>query len=328
MVYERRTFALFALLASLAVTTSSEARADDEATKLFNAAVEFMKQERCTEALPLLREAQRRDPGIGTQFNLAVCEEKTGRFGSAFRDYRAVLNLAHASGKRDREDAAREKLSALAPRLSRFSIRVAEADRDTVIVRVDDVVLSRDELDGYPVDPGSHPIDAIAPSKERWTATHVAPAEGQTETIKIPPLVRTTAGSPTKPVESSGALADASSSTATTRRTVGFVVGGIGVVGLLTGTATGIVLLNAKSTADERCTPRCVDASGALDQEGVDAVNRGKTLAPVNVVAWAIGIVGVGVGAFFLFTTPSASARAPHRTLAVGWNASGIEGTF
>jgi hypothetical protein len=78
-------------------------------------------------------------------------------------------------------------------------------------------------------------------------------------------------------------------------------VGGIGAVGAVTAIVTGIVLLRDKSVADEKCKPVCVD------QEGRDAVSTGRTLLPINAVAAGLGIVGLGVGAFLLVTSKSAS---------------------
>ncbi len=49
---------------------------------------------------------------------------------------------------------------------------------------------------------------------------------------------------------------------------------------------------------------RCVDpVTGGPDTAGSDAVSQGKTLTPINGVAWGVGIAGVGVGAFLILTS-------------------------
>ena len=39
------------------------------------------------------------------------------------------------------------------------------------------------------------------------------------------------------------------------------------------------------------------------DASARDAVATGKTLVPINVIAWAVGIAGVGAGTFLLVTS-------------------------
>src|SRR4051812_35671279 len=86
------------------------ARADDsarsiEAERLFADGTALMAKELFGEACPLLEEAQRLDPGIGTQFNLATCYERSGRLAAAYRNFTEVVALAHAAGKTAREES-------------------------------------------------------------------------------------------------------------------------------------------------------------------------------------------------------------------------------
>ena len=90
-----------------------------------------------------------------------------------------------------------------------------------------------------------------------------------------------------------------------TKRTLGFVVGGIGLAGLAAAGITGVLLLGDKSTADKKCTPTCVD------QDGRDAVSRGKSLIPINAVAWGVGALGVGVGTFLILTSGKKATEEP-----------------
>jgi hypothetical protein len=71
---------------------------------------------------------------------------------------------------------------------------------------------------------------------------------------------------------------------------------------------TGIMVLHEKSVARDNCTPKCAD------QAGRDAVSTGKTLIPINFVAWGVGAGGLAVGSILFFTsktttTPSRSVR-------------------
>src|SRR4051812_13602224 len=97
----------------LLLLAPQHARAQSDPDKLFGQATTLITEERFAEAIPLLEEAQRLDPGIGTQFNLAVCYEKVGRLAVAYRNFAQVETLAAAAGKTKREEAAREKVAAL-----------------------------------------------------------------------------------------------------------------------------------------------------------------------------------------------------------------------
>lgn len=271
--------------------------------KLFSEALALMNAESFTEALAKLEEAQALDPGIGTQFNIAICYEKLGKLGTAWRNYVAVQQAAHASGKSQREENARAKLEELRPRLSVFVLAPEQPASTTV--KVDGVVVPPSQWSSYAVDPGSHRIDAEAAARKPWTDESLAPPEGQAATIRIPVLA---SAEETKVVTVTEPTTDG-------RRTLGFVLGGIGVAGLIAATVTGVVILNDKSTADAACKPKCANADGTPNQRAIDDVNEGKTLVPINLVAWGVAAAGLGAGAYFVLTsgkrvTPMASAHA------------------
>lgn len=291
-----RLGSIVALSCFLAIGLSSaSAHASGDPEKLFAEGSALIGQGRCAEALPMLEEAQRLDPGIGTQFNIAVCQQQLGRLGSAWRNFERVAELARASGKKQREEAARAKLDELRPKVPRFVIRSEEPG--DVTVKVDGVVIAKDSWTFVPLDPGKHHVDATAPTKRAWSKDFEAPPPSSSVDVVVPKLdVVQETRVVTVEDKSSG------------RRTLGFVLGGVGIAGVAAAAVTGVMLLSAKSTADERCTPRCIDANGRFDQEGADAVSRGETLLPINAVTWGIAIVGLGLGTFFVLTAPSSSS--------------------
>src|SRR5262249_39749287 len=87
------------------------------------------------------------------------------------------------------------------------------------------------------------------------------------------------------------------------RRTLGFILGGVGVAGVAVAAVTGVMILGDKSTADAACKPKCLKPDGTQDQNAVDAVNQGKTLVPINLIGFVVGAVGLGAGTFFLLTS-------------------------
>jgi hypothetical protein len=283
-----------------AIAFSTPALADDtvDPDKLFAEGSALLEQNRCTEALPKLERAQKLDPGIGTQFNIAVCLQQLGRLGSAWRNFIEVEKLSRASGKKQREEAARNKLQELRVKVPRLTLRSEEPG--DVVIKLDGAILPREDWGFVPVDPGEHRVEASAATKKAWATTVRAPAEGAALEVVVPKLelVQRTE------------IVTVTEETSNQRRTIGFVVGGIGVAGLAAAAVTGFMLLDAKSTADERCTPKCADANGAFDSEGADAVKRGQTLVPINAVAWIVAVAGIGVGGFLVLTSPSSSSKA------------------
>lgn len=193
--------------------------------------------------------------------------------------------LAHAAGKAQREETARQKLAALKPRLSALAIVPARAEG--LLVRVDGVVVPPAEWPLLPVDPGEHRVDAEAPGKQPWTVTVASPAPGDTRSIEIPTLT------PLEPPK----VVTVTHETTNTRRTVGLVVGGVGVVSLAAAVATSIVIWNDKVHADDVCHPTCAN------QAAFDDVSQGKSLLPFNTVAWALAVPALAVGTYLVITS-------------------------
>src|SRR5437762_12184782 len=75
-------------------------------------------------ACPELEESYSQDPGTGTLLALGICQEHAGHTASAWATYAEVATRAKADGRADREQAAREHMAALDPKLSHLTIEV------------------------------------------------------------------------------------------------------------------------------------------------------------------------------------------------------------
>ena len=75
------------------------------------------------------------------------------------------------------------------------------------------------------------------------------------------------------------------------QKTLGYVLAGVGVAGLVTGIVAGVMVLGDKSTVDANC-----DADKRCNAEGLDAAERGKTMGIVTTVGLVTGAVGLGAG--------------------------------
>lgn len=276
-------------------TARAQSAADSEqAERLFTEASTLATEGKYAEACPKFQESQRLDPAVGTQFNLALCYEKIGKLGSAWRNFRAVERLAHATGKKGREDAAHEKLQSMRAHVPHLVLRTKDTD---ATLKVDGEQVATDDYAFYAVDPGEHTVLATAPSKKPWQSSVTVPdalgGAGAEVTVEVPALM-----------VAAGQTRVVTVTKSNPKRTLGYVVGGVGLLGLAAAGVTGIMVLDAKSTADEKCTPGCVD------DEGRDAIARGRTLLPINAVAWGVGAVGVAAGAFLLLTSSPKESRS------------------
>src|SRR5437762_4686516 len=94
------------------------------AETLFIEAKKLMEAKRFDEACPKFADSQRLDPGVGTLLNLALCYERQGKVASAWSTYRDAASAARTAGQADRENMARQRASALEPRLSRLTVAI------------------------------------------------------------------------------------------------------------------------------------------------------------------------------------------------------------
>src|SRR5580698_3805183 len=105
----RRAKAIVVLLFTLAGSArlaSADPDSERRADKLFNDAKDLVLAGKYAEACPKLAESQRLDPALGTEFNLADCDEHVGRTATAWRLFVDVEHAARAAGKKEREDKA------------------------------------------------------------------------------------------------------------------------------------------------------------------------------------------------------------------------------
>lgn len=281
-----------AIMTSMVVVSGiASAGETPSADQLFADAMDRIAEEDYEAAIPKLEEAQRLDPGIGTQFNLAVCYAKTGRLAKAWRNLIEVERLAHRAGKKQREEAAKEMLAELRPHVPHLTLRFKEQTPATKItVRVDgEIVAAMDEV-FVPLERGEHTVEATAPGKKSFETKFTVESDAESHDVTIPTL----------PSEQPKIFRQEVMSS---RRVIGSILGAIGGVGLIAFGVTGVMILSAKSTADDRCNPQCVTPTGEPDVEANDARSRAKTLVPINVVAGIVGVVGLTTASIYLFTS-------------------------
>ena len=150
---------------------AAEPRSGDPAAAqaLFYEARALMKDGKYAVACSKLEESLRLDYGIGTEFNLADCNEKTGKLATAWSGFLSVASAAKAQNQAQREKVARDRAKALEPRLPKLAIEVPSPAQPGLEVKRDGVVIgSASWGTPVPVDPGSHRVSASAPGKLPW----------------------------------------------------------------------------------------------------------------------------------------------------------------
>jgi tetratricopeptide (TPR) repeat protein len=176
-----------------AVAAPGVAHADETAPtaeQLFQESRALVEKGDYAAACPKLEKSQELDPAVGTQFNLADCYEHLGRTATAYALFEEVARIARAAGKFEREKSARERATALAPKLAHVHLDV-KAAAPGLEIRIDDALVAKSTWSAeLPIDPGAHRIVASAPSHASWEST-IAARESQVSEVHVPELVDT-----------------------------------------------------------------------------------------------------------------------------------------
>lgn len=200
----------------------------------------------------------------------------------------------------ERVAVAHGRAQALQARVPRLTLELAAGSPKNSSVRDGSVELGSATFGiALPIEPGSHELVVSAPGFAERTF-QIQLAEGEVRSLVVSP------GAPVSP----GAAPLAGPSPAATRspeqpartgssgRTLGFVLGGVGVAGLGVATITSLMVVSKKSTVDAGCQPDKSCTSSALD-----AAHSGRTLEIVSNVGWVVGAAALGAGAYFLLTS-------------------------
>lgn len=223
------------------------------------------------------RESNRLDPAIGTLFNIADCEEKLGRVATSWTHFQEVAQRLPPAD--ERRGLATQRAAALEPRLPKLTIKLLGALPPGAVVRRGDVELTTASFGApLPVDPGEVVVSVDAPGRER-AEFRVEMAERDSRELEI------SAGP-----ELSQQTAEASPPT------LGYVLGGVGILGLGVGAITGFMTLSKKSTADDHCPDKRCDA------QGFDAAESGRTLGAVSTTGLVLGSLLLATGAYLVLS--------------------------
>jgi hypothetical protein len=315
----RPFFAL--LVASLAFSLAAPARAQSNdaaaAEALFEAGRQAMARGDYATACKNFQDSNQLDPAIGTLFNLANCEEQRGRLASAWQRFTEVAQELPDTD--ERRAIALERADALKGRLPYLTLRFGAGVPSDARVTRDGIAIGAAGLGvPLPVDPGEHEV-VVSAAGRMDKAFRVSLALAEKKELVV------TAGEPV-PVAPTGAPATRPSDERGGPPLAGYVLAGVGVVGVAIGAVTGVMALDREKTMkNDGCDPA---GNTCRTQKGVDAASSGEILATTSTVAFAVGGVSLGVGAYFLFFSGGESKSAGPSSTAPAARGLVVRGAF
>ncbi len=309
-----RLFVSRAAAIAVFVVAGAASAADGSATaeQLFRQGRDAMQKKDYPTACRLFEESYKLEEGLGTLLNMANCHEMEGKIGTAWGDYTSLEQKATRAGptQKDRATFAHGRVQALEPRLTRLRVQVPDSTPPGYEVQVAGSAIPPVlRTAGVIVDPGSVEVTASAPGFLPFRGEATVKGEGTYVDFTVPRLEV----EPPKPAPS--LMQQQFPEEPQGHKTLGYVVGGVGVAMLAGGLVVGGLAIgkakDAKSCG-EPCNATIADGSPnpALTNARA-AYDSGKTLALVSDILVVAGLVGGGVGAFFILTSPSSKADAP-----------------
>lgn len=322
-IQTRASKALVALFVGSALTSwTSLAPAQDRANaeELFQLGKGAMARQELVRACGYFQASLVAEFALGTLLNLAICHEQAGKIASAWAEYRMLEDRARRASppQLDRAQFAHDHAEALRPRLSRVRVLLSAEAAATpgLVVKIDGAAAAQELFDvGVPVDSGKRKLSASAPDREEWTQTFAVDDERLRLEVTIPPLKR---NSPigVAPASASVDLAEFERlSEERSKRTVGFVVGGIGLASLAAGGVFGLLAIGAAE--DAKCPPTCYttneDRTGPnpLLLDAKDAYDRVNTYGWVSNLTLGAGLIGIGIGGYLVLTASAGPRKRP-----------------
>lgn len=285
----------WALAVSLTLSSFAHADPTEEqknlAESLFQDAKSLMKQGKYADACPKLAESFRLDAAGGTMINWADCEQHLGHWATALTYFRKARTMALQAKRDDRVQICDAQIPLLEKKIAHVVVNVASPAKDTHVT-LDGVELGQAAWGtAMMIDPGAHVIDVTAPGKAPFHADLTIADAPETKTVDVPAL-----GDASSDASSTTTVAAPTSSS---KRTLGFVVGGVGVVALGVGT---YFLIHGNSLKNEvNDDPHAPDVH--------DKVSSQHTAITIAEVGLGVGIAALGTAAWLIATSPSETPK-------------------
>jgi hypothetical protein len=282
----------------------------DKARERFREGLALEAGGNCAKALELFRAVAEVKSTPQVRLHIATCEEKTGDYMKALGSYRLAQIDAQAAKLKDVAKLAADAIATLEPKIPALTIERGEG-ATVASISLDQRVLGATEVGTkVPVNPGPHVIEATASGKRPFR-TEVVLGDGEKKAIEVSLAPETASTSdpgplPDPTVEPTATPPPTSGSP---MRTAGFVVGAIGLAGLVLGGAFigvrqgTLSELESKCGADHKSCPPDANSIVARGELESNLVNGGLIGGGV---ALAVGVILIVVAPK---SAPAAAAR-------------------
>ncbi len=315
-MHPRRVAWLLVTCEMLACSMSASVRAQDPATEQRKAEARELAQQgdaafkigRCDRAIPFWQQAHARFQAPTILFRIARCQALMGKVVAATATLEQLLALPDDPDSppafREAKDQAAAELPAVRSRIAFLTVAVDARGVDVQPdVRVDDQTLPLAQ-GPVPMDPGTHLVRVRA--REAVWEREITLQEGYSETVRVAIGVRM----PPPP--------------ARTQRTVGFVIGGLGLASLAAGAYFGASASTLARHLESACGPDRKQCP--TDRE--DDIDRLRTHAVAADITLGAGAALFAAGAIVVLTEPAPKHEEPRLVLfPVGFGAA-VQGQF
>lgn len=319
----------FAAVGALAVVLLGTRGAyADSAEADFREGVALRNAGRCPEAVSKFEHAVKLDAElVGAWLNLGACLETAGKLVGALHAFETAQAAAERRAARagDAHEKERARAAEAARRALALRARVA-----TLAVHAPSGSTAPSEItiDGEPVpldvaatkDPGGHDVRITIRGREPFTE-RVVLVEGEHRVLELAAPERSAPLVPVAPVSTSASPAPASPplvapTTGGGQRTMGLVLGGVGLAGVAAAAVFGFITVAQKKDIESQCPryPECPTAALAAAHDADDGARRSATVSTIAFIGGA-ALLAAGVT---LYLTAPRRRDAPAAALSFG----------
>lgn len=266
-----------------------------EAQSLFNDALSLFEKGSYEAALKAFEDVNKKFPSVGALGKIGECYEKLNKPAKAWEFYNKAAETAHAKNDTAREKVAREKAAALEGRLPKLMV---PSPVDGLEVRVNGELIPPERYN-QPLrqGPGRKDIVARAPGFQTSTTQANVSDEGQPAELTVPALER-------------------SPDPGKTQKTIGVVVGGVGVVGVALGSVFGIMALGDASDRNKlleanNCAGEGRTCPGNIENDSEQLKDDAKSKGLISTIGFAAGGALIVGGVILFLTAPKSGGTEP-----------------
>jgi tetratricopeptide (TPR) repeat protein len=294
---------------------SPSARADearDAAHEHFDRALAASNAQRFGEAAEEFQKAYELWPDYKVLYNIGRVRIALGQPVEVVDAFEAYLTKGGAEITDERRDEVRKEIEAQQSRIATLTVETSAEGAD---LRLDGRLVGHSPLPGpLRVAAGKHTLEALLPDRPTQVRELDLAGGAATEvTLNLPPRPALAAPVPASTRVPATSLLGAPSEAARKRRTMGYVVGGVGVVALLAGAAVAVESALAANDAKARLVAAATPSPpGTPDVAQYDAAKHTYDDAKTrNQLGWTLGGLGVAAlvgGATMVFVSSGAPA--------------------